>query len=216
MQLGICAHLSLDELARLALVSKLWASAFKAWLSAEQEWLKAVAAETPLVTSNGALQQSVLALLPSRLPPTPYPPNPGQGRWVPLPDYLKLSTLSDTWRHEGSSRIFFIQCHACSNGPSRRNDDFSVGALVFKQDEMPELLGLLLVLIQDRLPRLLEEGSLLRRTPSRLPRLEVECILHFGSSLSMWAPLAPLLSQLQFFNIFADVSPSECTDDSTG
>lgn len=75
-------------------------------------------------------------------------------------------------------------------GTSSRSRPASVSARVGDPIEMPELLGLLLVLLQDRLPRLLQEQG--QQSGERAPSLSVhmECTLSFGSGCSMWAPLA--------------------------
>lgn len=208
-------------MARLATVSKLWAESYNMRLSAEQQRLKALVAEASLGPSSAAPRQPLLNLLPSHLPPSPTPSIPGQGFWQPFVGEgqagLALPGFVGCWQPDGLPVVMFSllppgnvhvggfnfgsnQCFQvyCTSRLKSGSLGFFVKFAVGKPQDMPQLLGLLLVLLQDRLPRLLEEH---RQQSGRVATgafVVLQCTLSFGSTCSMWAPLAPLLVEMRY------------------
>lgn len=219
----VCAHLHLDVLARLARVSRLWAEAYKARLSAEQQRLKSLVAVAQPGPTGAASHEPLLSLLPTHFPPSPTPLTRGcwmtfssQRRgwpthyWCETVNSIRIPCLSF-----GSSGTLELCCFGGIASPHKL---LSVLAEVGRQEDMPLLLGLLLVLLQDRLPCLrFEHGPSTEQSGGLGPswNVSVNCMLPFGSSLSMWAPLGPLLRELQFFRADSDIlSRTDDHDDS--
>lgn len=223
MQVVVCNKLPLASLARLATVSKLWAELSTACITAKQERLKALVAEAPPGHTRTTLPHSLLYLIPTHLPPTPSPRVADQSCWTALSD--GFSGFATTWNaigwpfylwksgHNymdgfrfGSSGLFRVRCFSTTKD---RHEHFAVAALLCTPKDKPQLLGLLLVLLQDQLPRLLEQANSQQNGgPAPSPAVSVVCNLSFGTSLSMWAPLAPLLRELQFYQAGPCVSLS--------
>lgn len=210
----MCAYLSLTELARLATVSKLWDQTYKARLSAEQQRLKALVAEAPPGPSSGAPRQPLLAALPNHRPPSPTPPIPGLGCWTPYsplndhkgpikwgcePSCLFSDKVSD---YESSFSFNLCGCVRIRWFPgttSRHCKRLSVKACAGTQEELSQVLGLLLHLLQDLLPRLHREHRQRSGKIFPFPTVDVECTLSFESGCSMWAPFLPLLRELRAY-----------------
>lgn len=87
-----------------------------------------------------------------------------------------------------SGRFFDVCCVvSCANCC----EQVLVGGIVRQPKDVAELLGLLLVLLQDLLPLALEQEFECRQHGvGPRPLVPVACTLSFGSSRSMWAPLA--------------------------
>lgn len=203
----MCAHLLLHELARLAGVSKLWAAIYEARLSSEQQRLKALAAEAPLVPSStaSAPRRPLLDPVPSHLPPSPNPADQGQGRWQPFakepeadqptpefmgvwrPDGMHLASFCLSPAGEIRVRGFMFgihkHCFIVAYHAGLEADGFlMVPVAAGKPEDMPQLLGLVLVLIQDRLPRMLAEQRQRSGGPARALNIFLRSTLFFGSS----------------------------------
>lgn len=234
LQLVVCAHLSLVQLARLATVSRLWAATYKAHLLAEQQRLKAVVAEAPpdhyipLERPGSAPHQSLLDALPTHLPDSSTPLSGREGYWTSGSPGIFLNTWPDSWQRVplrlrsgpvvywskfrfGSSAYPYSGFRVFWFPRNRRcqREHFSVDALVDHPEDMDQLLGLLLVWLQDLLPHQIQDrrhqsGKLL---PS--PTVDIECFLRFKSGGGMWAPLAPLLREVVFSQVGSSVESEQ-------
>lgn len=224
VQAAICARLSLNELARLASVSKVWAAEVKSRLAAEQQRLRAVAAEAPLFLNSAGPHQPLQDVIPTTLPPVLSPSIAGIVPRILVPGH------ADTW-HQGGWNVLryhavrqgvrsqrYICMHGfiygscsiwrslCFSGEARRQfEHVSVAVAVGWVEELPPVQGLLLHLLQDMLPGLLEQpskGQCDHEGPAHpLTTVHIKCTLSFQSEGSMWAPLCPLLRKLQVIHV---------------
>lgn len=202
--MAVCAHLLLSELARLTTVSKVWAETYKMRLSSDQQRLKALVADAPLDPSSPVPRQPLLSLLPTHLPPSPTPLVKGQGHWqshtlmafgdqvsagawqpdgcrtrsfcfrMPRADNMpRAESHLDGFRFGGYQ--FVKARHSCrvSQPEGRASDLYVVEARVGKPEDMP----LLLVLLQDRLPRWLEDKRQQSGGPAATVLVQLHCKL---------------------------------------
>lgn len=120
------------------------------------------------------------------------------------------------WQQDGTpeslSVVFYI------DEDTRQCKQISVDAVVKWSEEKLGMLGWLLVLLEDRLPRLFDQPSTQGSGGiPRLPFVSVECFLSFGVRYSMWAPLAPLLGQLLDIRVsLDDPEPDDESSTSSG
>lgn len=218
VQVMVCNQLPLHTLARLATVSKLWAETYKARLSRLQQLLKDFVA----IARCGPPSAAPLAALPTHFPPSPTPPTPGQGRWGPL--FPAIPGIMDTWHQDGWRELDFsvgrgfhirrngcrfgncqgFRVHCITNDESGQCEHIDVDAAVVEPKDRYRLMGLLLMLLEDVLPRLLQEQWQQSGGPASALNVDVGCTLAFGSSFGFWAPLAPVVRELQFDQIVLD------------
>lgn len=88
---------------------------------------------------------------------------------------------------------FHVRCYTCKS--SGLCEHVVVEAEVAVPEQVPLMQGMLLVLLQDRLPHLLQQDP--RQLWWGSPTVSVDMRDSDGGSLSMWAPLVPVLRELQ-------------------
>lgn len=121
-------------------------------------------------------------------------PAPGHCHWQRQFGKLSIGPWSTfyIWGPVGGVKIFYVDSKEASD------KRVLMTSYVDDPEKMVRVLGMLLVLIQEWLPRLLQQQSG-ETAPSST--IYVHCTLTFGSGWSMWAPLAPLLRELHFFPV---------------